>query len=151
MCASTATAIGHMQRLCSVHRTSPVSASLSDLKSKSHARSPTSPHGMAYCCMQLARFSLMRAAERIAAAKRQRADPDADQGAEERASEEGVRAVRHPPRDPFVQQQQPPPHALMTAKAAAACWCMLPRKPPASCTNCSQRLGHSVCDARWQE
>ena len=94
MCASTATAIGHMPRLCSVHRTTPVSVSMSDLKSRSRSRTPTSPHGMAYCCMQLARFSLMRAAERIAAAKRQRADPDADQGAEERASEEGVRAVR---------------------------------------------------------
>jgi hypothetical protein len=43
--------------------------------------------------LQLARFSLVRAAERIAAVKRQQADPDNDMGAEERASEEGVRAV----------------------------------------------------------
>lgn len=57
----------------------------------------TCTHFMLWCYIhaQLARFSLVRAAERIAAAKRQRADPDADQGAEERASEEGVRAVRH--------------------------------------------------------
>lgn len=54
----------------------------------------TSLRAVVRYCTQLARFSLVRAAERIAAAKRQRADPDNDQGAEERASEEGVRAVR---------------------------------------------------------
>jgi hypothetical protein len=96
----------------------------------------TCMHFILWCHVhtQLAHFSLVRAAERIAAAKRQRADPDADQGAEERASEEGVRAVRLPARDPFVLQQHLPPHALMTAKAAAASWCTLPRQPPASCT-----------------
>lgn len=43
--------------------------------------------------MQLARFSLVRAAERTAAAKRKQADPDDDLEAEERAIEEGVQAV----------------------------------------------------------